>query len=57
MPMLYGDERDAIVAKLNQLQAVWGKGKAYYSADSPPLDLTAENPFCRFKVCSFDMNL
>lgn len=49
-PMLYGDERDAIVAKWNQLQASWGTGKGYYDINQPPVEFTPENPFCCFKV-------
>ena len=49
-PTLLGDERDAILAKWNQLQAYWGTGKGYYSNSTPPVDFTLENPFCRFKV-------
>lgn len=49
-PTLLGDERDAILAKWNQLQAYWGTGKGYYSNNNPPVEFTQENPFCRFKV-------
>lgn len=49
-PTLLGDERDSILAKWNQLQAYWGTGKGYYSNNTPPVDFTQENPFCRFKV-------
>lgn len=50
MPSIFGDERDAIIAKLNQLQALWGEGKAVYSQNAAPIPLTQENPFSRFKV-------
>ena len=50
MPSIFGDERDAIIAKLNQLQALWGEGKAVYSHSAAPITLTQENPFSRFKV-------
>lgn len=49
-PMIYGDERDAIIAKWNQLQASWGTGKGYFSPNAPPVEFTPENPFCCFKV-------
>lgn len=49
-PTLLGDERDAIFAKWNQLQAFWGTGKGYFNNSIPPVDFTQENPFCRFKV-------
>lgn len=49
-PTLLNDERDAILAKWNQLQAFWGTGKGYFNHNIPPVDFTQENPFCRFKV-------
>lgn len=49
-PTLLGDERDAILAKWNQLQAFWGTGKGFFNNNIPPVDFTQENPFCRFKV-------
>ncbi|KAM4634352.1 nucleoporin p54 isoform 6-T6 [Polymixia lowei] len=52
-PTLLGDERDAILAKWNQLQAYWGTGKGYYSNSTPPVDFTQENPFCRFKAVGY----
>ncbi|KAF8783087.1 nucleoporin p54-like [Argiope bruennichi] len=52
-PMLYGDERDAIIAKWNQLQASWGIGKGYYHPNAPPVELTPENPFCCFKAVGY----
>jgi len=50
---LYNDERDSIIARWNMLQASWGKGKAYFSNTAPPVDLTPENPFCRFKAIGY----
>ncbi|XP_056146661.1 nucleoporin p54 isoform X2 [Lampris incognitus] len=50
---LLGDERDAILAKWNQLEAYWGTGKGYYSNNNPPVDFTQENPFCRFKAVGY----
>ncbi|XP_069599497.1 nucleoporin p54 [Ranitomeya imitator] len=52
-PTLLGDERDAILAKWNQLQAFWGTGKGYFSNNIPPVEFTQENPFCRFKAVGF----
>ncbi|GCB83753.1 hypothetical protein scyTo_0024248, partial [Scyliorhinus torazame] len=49
-PTLLGDERDAILAKWNQLQAFWGTGKGYFHNNLAPVEFTQENPFCRFKV-------
>lgn len=48
-PQIYGDERDGIIAKLNQVQAYWGTGKGFYNQQSA-VDFTPQNPFCRFKV-------
>ncbi|XP_063314756.1 nucleoporin p54 isoform X1 [Pelobates fuscus] len=52
-PTLLGDERDAILAKWNQLQAFWGTGKGYFHNNIPPVEFTQENPFCRFKAVGF----
>ena len=48
-PQIHGDERDGIIAKLNQLQAYWGTGKGFFSQQEA-VDFTPENQFCRFKV-------
>ena len=50
-PQIHGDERDGIIAKLNQLQAYWGTGKGFFSQQEA-VDFTPENQFCRFKVYS-----
>jgi len=50
---LYGDERDAIIARWNMLQASWGTGKAYYANNAPPVELKQDNPFCRFKAIGY----
>ncbi|XP_075260812.1 nucleoporin p54-like isoform X2 [Convolutriloba macropyga] len=52
-PQLFADERNAVVASWNQLQASWGFGKAFYAPNAQPVDLTPENPFCRFKTVSY----
>uniref|UniRef100_A0AAR2IJX6 54 kDa nucleoporin n=1 Tax=Pygocentrus nattereri TaxID=42514 RepID=A0AAR2IJX6_PYGNA len=52
-PTLLNDERDAILAKWNQLQAFWGTGKGYFNNSIPPVDFTQENPFCRFKAVGY----
>lgn len=49
LPQIYGDERDSIIARWNQLQAFWGTGKGFYSSNGV-VDFKPENPFCRFKV-------
>uniref|UniRef100_A0A5S6QJW2 Nup54 domain-containing protein n=1 Tax=Trichuris muris TaxID=70415 RepID=A0A5S6QJW2_TRIMR len=53
-PQLYGDERDAIIAKLNQLLAFLGCGKAYYANSAPPIEFTPKNPFCRLKFVGYN---
>ncbi|XP_049886834.1 probable nucleoporin Nup54 [Pectinophora gossypiella] len=50
---VFGDERDQVLAKWNLLQAQWGTGKAYYSANAQPLELTELNPLCRFKAVGY----
>ena len=50
MPMIFGDERDSILAKFNQIQSLWGAGKGYYTGSQQPITFTMDNPFCRFKV-------
>uniref|UniRef100_A0A915JCJ2 Uncharacterized protein n=1 Tax=Romanomermis culicivorax TaxID=13658 RepID=A0A915JCJ2_ROMCU len=51
-PPIYGDERDGIIAKFNQLQAFCGFGKGFYSNAAAPIDYTPSNPFCRLKsIC------
>lgn len=52
LPQIYGDERDAVIAKWNQLQALWGKGKGYYNRQQC-VEFKPDNPFCRFKVCTY----
>ena len=50
---LFGDERDSVIARWNMLAASTGVGKAFYSNNAPPLDLTPENPLCRFKTIGY----
>ena len=49
-PQIYGDERDTIIAKWNQLQAFWGAGKGFYNQQGHCVEFKQDNPFCRFKV-------
>lgn len=51
--VVFGDERDQVLAKWNLLQARWGTGKAYYSANAQPLELNEHNPHCRFKAVGY----
>lgn len=50
---LFNDERDNTIARWNLIQALWGTGKAYYSACAPPIELNQENPLCRFKAIGY----
>ncbi|CAG0885365.1 unnamed protein product [Cyprideis torosa] len=52
-PKIFNDERDAKIAKWNQMQAAWGTGKGWYSAQHPPVEFRPENPFCRFKAVGY----
>jgi hypothetical protein len=47
-PQVFNDERDAIIAKWNQLQAYYGTGKIFYQNSAA--DINKENQFNRFKV-------
>ncbi|XP_074650289.1 nucleoporin p54-like [Tubulanus polymorphus] len=53
LPTIFGDERDGLIAKWNQIQAFWGTGKGYFSQNAPAIDFSAENPFCRFKAVGY----
>ncbi|XP_063975634.1 nuclear pore complex protein Nup54 [Diachasmimorpha longicaudata] len=50
---LFNDERDNTIARWNLIQALWGTGKAYYAANAVPIELTQENPLCRFKAIGY----
>ncbi|XP_005112153.1 nucleoporin p54 isoform X2 [Aplysia californica] len=54
LPQIYGDERDAIIAKWNQLQAYWGTGKGFYSSNGV-VEFKPENHFCRFKALGYHL--
>jgi nuclear pore complex protein Nup54 len=49
-PTLFGDERDAVIARWNQLEALWGTGRGYFSPHGQFVDFTPDNPFSLFKV-------
>ena len=49
-PTLYGDERDVVIAKYNQIQAGYGTGRAYYTQQGAFVDLKPDNIYCKFKV-------
>ncbi|KAK0416154.1 hypothetical protein QR680_012319 [Steinernema hermaphroditum] len=51
-PQVYPDERNGILAQLNQLQAVVGAGKGYYSTTAGPVEYNMNGPYFRLKgVC------
>ena len=52
MPALFGDERDVIIKKFNQLEAYCGYGNGLTSYGGQPqlVVFTPDNPFARFKV-------
>ena len=50
LPVIFGDERDTIIAKWNQLQAFWGTGKGFFNQQGQHVTFTPDNPFCSFKV-------
>jgi len=52
-PHLYGDERDTLIAKWNQVQAAWGNGRAIRHGNIDPIQLSARNMFCRFKAIGY----
>ncbi|CAG9532830.1 unnamed protein product [Cercopithifilaria johnstoni] len=52
-PDLFGDERDGIVAKLNQLLSACGIGNGFYKGDQQPISYTTENPFYLFKAIGY----
>ena len=41
---IFGDDRDALMARWNLLQASWGFGKIYYQQNAPPLAVEQTNP-------------
>ena len=50
VPNIFDDDRDAILAKFNKMQAFLGVGKGFFNTTAQPIEFTMENPFCRFKV-------
>lgn len=51
---LYGDQRDVIIAKLNQLLAACGIGTGYFKADQQPVAYSIDGPFHRFKAIGYN---
>lgn len=50
---IFGDERDAVIAKWNYLQAQWGTGKSFYNQNAAPFEIPSENYLCRFKAMGY----
>lgn len=50
-PEIFNDDRNEVVAKLNQLLAAFGVGQGYYKNDQSqqPVTYTENNLFYRFK--------
>lgn len=53
-PDLYGDERDTVAVKLNQLLAACGVGAGYFKADQQPVAYNITGPFYRFKAIGYN---
>uniref|UniRef100_A0A8C4NCS2 Uncharacterized protein n=1 Tax=Eptatretus burgeri TaxID=7764 RepID=A0A8C4NCS2_EPTBU len=52
-PSILGDDRDATLARWNQLQMAWGCGRVFCSPTTAPLALNQSNPYCRFKAVGY----
>jgi len=52
---LFNDTRDTIIARLNMLQASWGHGKAFYSNQAQPVNISPDNPLSRFKAIGYSV--
>lgn len=53
-PQVFGDDRDKLLAKFNQLQAFCGQGRGVFSFNAQPVAYSASNPFCRFKAICYN---
>ncbi|PIO65110.1 hypothetical protein TELCIR_13238 [Teladorsagia circumcincta] len=51
---LFGDERDEMIAKLNQLAAAMGVGAGYYKDGQQPVQYTQTGPFHRIKAIGYN---
>uniref|UniRef100_A0A7I4YK04 Nup54 domain-containing protein n=1 Tax=Haemonchus contortus TaxID=6289 RepID=A0A7I4YK04_HAECO len=51
---LFGDERDEMIAKLNQLAAALGVGVGYYKDGQQPVHYTQGGPFHRIKAIGYN---
>jgi hypothetical protein len=48
-PEIFNDDRNEVVAKLNQLLAAFGVGQGYYKDGQQPVNYEEKNIFYRFK--------
>lgn len=48
-PEIFNDDRNQVVAKLNQLLAAFGVGQGYFRHDQQPINYDEKNNFYRFK--------
>lgn len=53
VPNIFDDDRDAILAKFNKMQAFLGVGQGYFNTTALPINFSMENPFCRFKAVGY----
>jgi nuclear pore complex protein Nup54 len=55
VPVIFGDERDSVIAKWNQLQAFWGTGRGYFNQQGHYVDFAPDNPFSFFKAVGYNI--
>ncbi|KRZ97045.1 Nuclear pore complex protein Nup54 [Trichinella sp. T8] len=56
-PQIYGDERDLIIARFNQVLIFSGVGKGFYASNTPAVEFPPQNPFCQFKFVGYNRKL
>lgn len=54
-PVLFGDAKDKIVMKWNQLQAYWGCGRGFYNKEGACIVFNPQNYFSRFKAVGYSL--
>jgi len=54
-PVLFGDDRDKVIAKWNMVQAFWGTGRGFYQKDGSCVNYTPQNYFSRFKAVGYSL--
>uniref|UniRef100_A0A0N5AFT9 Nup54 domain-containing protein n=1 Tax=Syphacia muris TaxID=451379 RepID=A0A0N5AFT9_9BILA len=53
-PELYGDERDTVIMKVNQLLAACGVGSGYFKGDKQSVQYDINGPFYCFKAIGYN---